>query len=150
MHSTPKLLEVMVTQECHKADIDWYMRKPTDPPQVHLIVGKLLELCKEEDAILGPNLPHETVSFHIEMGRNVCWNLSDTMLCQPNSICGRQVWKEIKMMLYDLDYINKLLQYYYPTARQLPCQITEKPFYTTLGQWIELLLVGNTNPVNSG
>ena len=42
-----------------------------------------------------------------------------------------------KMILYHLDYINKLKQYYYLTAQQLPYQRNEKPFYATLGLWLD-------------
>ena len=44
---------------------------------------------------------------------------------------------ERKVILYHFDYINKLLQYYYLTASQPPCQISKKPFYTTSGLWLE-------------
>ena len=56
-HSTKKFPEVMTTPECNKADIDWYGRKPTDPPLVDTKAGKLLGLCKEEDATLAPTFP---------------------------------------------------------------------------------------------
>ena len=36
--------------ECNNVDIDFYMGKPTDPPLVDPKAGKLLGLCKEEDA----------------------------------------------------------------------------------------------------
>ena len=57
MHSTAKLLEVTVTAECNKADIDWYVRKPTDPSPVDPEACKPLGLCGEEDATLVPTFP---------------------------------------------------------------------------------------------
>ena len=43
----------MITPECNNANIDWYMRKPTDPPPVDPQAEKLLWLCEEEDGTLG-------------------------------------------------------------------------------------------------
>ena len=36
------------------ADIDWYMRMPTNLPQIDSTVEMLLKLCEEEDAIQEP------------------------------------------------------------------------------------------------
>ena len=33
-HSTSRLPEVMDVPRCNNADIDWYMRMPTDPPPI--------------------------------------------------------------------------------------------------------------------
>ena len=51
-------------------------------------------------------------------------------------LLARQVWKE-KENLYHLDYITKLLQYYYLTAWQQLCQTTEKSVYATFMQLLE-------------
>ena len=68
----PKLLEeVDIAAECIKADIEWYVRKQTDISSVDSKAGKLLGLCKEEDATLGPTFPTKD-SLHIEMFKNVC------------------------------------------------------------------------------
>ena len=57
MHSTLKLLEIMVFPECNKAGIDLCMRKPIDPPAVDPKAGKLLGICEEEDGTQGPTFP---------------------------------------------------------------------------------------------
>ena len=57
VHSTPRLLEVMVFPEGNRAEIDWYVRMPTDPPPGDTKIGKLLRQCVEEDATLGPTFP---------------------------------------------------------------------------------------------
>ena len=36
----------------NNADIDWYMRMPTDPSQIDLKVEMLPDICKEEDVTL--------------------------------------------------------------------------------------------------
>ena len=65
--------------KCNKAEIDWHMMMPADPPLVDPQVGKLIRHCEEGEVTLEPTFPL-IVSFHIEMGRNVCWNKSNTML----------------------------------------------------------------------
>ena len=53
------------------------MKRPIDPPPVDPKVGKLFELCEEEDTTLGLTSLHKIAGFHIEMGRNVWWNKSN-------------------------------------------------------------------------
>ena len=43
MYSTPRLSEVRDFPRCNKADIDWYVRMPTDPPLVDPNVKMLPE-----------------------------------------------------------------------------------------------------------
>ena len=56
------------------------MRMPTNPPQVDLKVEMLPELCKEEGVSQEPTFPIIESWLHIEVGRYVCWNKSNTML----------------------------------------------------------------------
>ena len=58
----------MDIQKHNNADIDWYVRMPTDPPLVDTKVETLTRLCQEEGATLEPTFP-VVVSFHTEMGR---------------------------------------------------------------------------------
>ena len=51
-------------------------------------------------------------------------------------ISGRPALKE-KETMYHLDYTEKPKQCCYPNARQLPYQISRRPFYTALWQWPE-------------
>ena len=39
---------------CKNADIDWYVRMPSDPPLVDPKVERLLQLYKEEDITAKP------------------------------------------------------------------------------------------------
>ena len=55
--STPRLPEVVDFPRYSNADIGWYMRMPTDPPQVDLEVEMLPQLCVEEGATLKQALP---------------------------------------------------------------------------------------------
>ena len=80
MQSTPKLLEVTNTQEYNNAEFDWYVGMPSKCPLVDPTAGKFLGLFEEEDATQEPSFSVKIVSFHIGMGRNVCWNWSNTML----------------------------------------------------------------------
>ena len=57
MHSAPKPLEVPVSPECNKTDIDWYERKPKDPSPIDPKVGKLLKQYEEEEENLGLTFP---------------------------------------------------------------------------------------------
>ena len=57
------------------------------------------------------------------------------VISQVQHVAGMS--RKKKIILYHLDYINKLLQYYYLTVRQSHCQIVEKPFYATLVQPLE-------------
>ena len=43
--------------ECNKADIDWYVKMPTDPSLVDHKASKLPGQCKEGDATLGLAFP---------------------------------------------------------------------------------------------
>ena len=52
-------------------------------------------------------------------------------MCQANLERKRET-------LYKLDYVNKLLHYYYPNVRQQTYQINEKPFCTALTQLPEV------------
>ena len=52
MHSTPRLPDVMDI-EYNKGDIDWYVRRPTDPPLVELKARKLPRKCEEGAVTLG-------------------------------------------------------------------------------------------------
>ena len=79
-HSILRLLEVLDSPKCNKGAIDWYIRMPTDPHPVNPKAGKLHGQCKKEDATLGPAFPVIKVSFCIEIGRNVHWNKSNTVL----------------------------------------------------------------------
>ena len=63
---------------CNDANIDWYIRIPTDPPSGDSKVTMQPEICKEEGATLEPAFPIVD-NFHIEMGRYVCWNKSNMM-----------------------------------------------------------------------
>ena len=64
--------------KCNTADIDWYVRMPTDPPLVYPTDEMQPELCEEAGAIWELIFPQRD-SFHIEMGRLVCWNKSNTI-----------------------------------------------------------------------
>ena len=74
MCPTPKLLEVMDSSECNDADIDWYMRMPTNPPLVDSWVEMPLKLCEEEDVILDP-IPSETDNQLLHWDVKVCFGI---------------------------------------------------------------------------
>ena len=57
MQSTPKTSAGKHSSECNKADIDWYVRMPTNPLQVNPNGKMLLALGEGEDAILEPISP---------------------------------------------------------------------------------------------
>ena len=48
---------------CNNADIDWYVRKPTNPPLVDPKVEMLPELCQEEGVTLEPTVSMIDIQF---------------------------------------------------------------------------------------
>ena len=92
----------------NSADIDWYVRMPIDPPVVDLKDDIQHELCGGSRLPLRnqPILREEIAIFHTEMGRYVCWKVSNTMLVGKiqNATClsGKEERK-----LYHPDYTNK-------------------------------------------
>ena len=79
-HSTPRFPEVVDFPRCNSADIDRYMRMPTDTPLVSPQNEMQPEICVEAGTTLVPAFPRRDISFHIEMGRYVWWNNSNTTL----------------------------------------------------------------------
>ena len=87
-HWTLRLLEVVNFPQCNRLDIHWYVRMPTDAPQ-------LTQSWNAAQALWGrrchswTNLSWEIVSFHIEIGRCVCWNNSNNILVsQIQNVAG--------------------------------------------------------------
>ena len=72
------------------------------PPLDHK-VEMPIKLCEEENAILGPIFP-VIISFHIEIVKQMFWNMNISMLLRFN------MWEacmERKETLYNTDYICK-------------------------------------------
>ena len=80
-HSTPRPPEVVEIPRCNNVGIMWNEKMPAGPPLEGPKGEKLPEPPEGEDAtllwkhlILG-----QIIGLHIELGRNVCWNKSNTM-----------------------------------------------------------------------
>ena len=56
-HSTPRFPQVVESLRYNRADIDWYMRMPTDPPLADPKDDKQPELCEEAGATWEPAFP---------------------------------------------------------------------------------------------
>ena len=74
------LLDIMDSPNCSKVNIDVCVRMLKNLPPVDLKAEMQLKLCKEKDVILKPSVLQQTISFHIEMGKCLCWHNSYTML----------------------------------------------------------------------
>ena len=128
MHSTTIPLEVVEFPRCNNTDIEWYGRMPTDTPLVDLKIKKLPKQCKREDATPETTDPMTDNGFHIEIGRNVCWDKSNTVLVSQTQYLAAKSGKKRRYCTTLI--IHMLLYCCYPNARQSPYQITKKPFYT--------------------
>ena len=64
---------------CIDAEIDCYMKMPTNPPPVDPKGKMLLEQCEENDPILEPICSMKDGGFYIQMGQCVCLNESYIM-----------------------------------------------------------------------
>ena len=126
-HSTPRSPEVVVFPRCNNASIEWYERMPADPPLTDPKGKKLLSHLREKMPLQRQMTLWQMISLHIEMGRNLHWDKSNTA-CQSDSISSKSAWKE-REILYHIDYTDKPLQCCYPNARQISYQISGKPSY---------------------
>ena len=104
-HSTPKAPEVVDFGWHNTADTAWSMRLLTDPSLVDPKAEMQLGQCEEEDATPEATFPGTDIWLPCEIGRNVCWSNSNTVLVSQTQY--RPGWKE-KEKLYHSDYTNKL------------------------------------------
>ena len=56
-HSTPRFPEVVYFPKCNNADIDWYVRMPTDPSLVGPKIETMTAVYEEEGGTLDPAFP---------------------------------------------------------------------------------------------
>ena len=80
MHSIPRPLEEVDFPSCKNADMEWDMRIPTGPSLVDHKVKMLLGQCEKQDATPEATRPMTDNQLYTEMGRNACWNKSNTVL----------------------------------------------------------------------
>ena len=90
----PRIVKSIQTQEFPKvvdfptgnsADIDWYVRMPTDPPPVDPWDETLPVLCEEEGAIVEPTFP--MIDSQIPYWC-VCCNKRNMLVGQIQNVAG--------------------------------------------------------------
>ena len=76
----PRSPEVVEFPRCNNAGITWYWRMPADPPLVDPKGQSCLSHLRDKMLLQKQPTLVQVIGLHIGIGKNVCWNMSNTVL----------------------------------------------------------------------